>query len=236
MTTEQAGFYFARLNHVSVNELEAALAATMNRRGDERGRYMFAYITAQRADQQETSFRKTPAEDLAALRLAEEKAKSVRVEITTGELADALLVWYGGDDGNRMDKAEKILHRIQTKRRMDRQQDKAEVFAKLWGAGPPRDDRAIDGQQTIKHNELVAALMHLGWESEPAHRTAYNITCRVLDEREPRWKPKDIVRSGSGKIFIRQAEGDWADARNPDDRTTRYQNLVGPLTKIGVAT
>jgi hypothetical protein len=161
----------------------------------------------------------------------------VRVEITTGELADALLVWYGGNDGSRMDKAEKILHRIQTKRRMDRQQDKAEVFAKLWGAGPQRDDRVIDGQQTIKHNELVAALMHLGWDNEAARRTAYNITCRVLDEREPKWETGDIVRSRlSGKIFIRQAEGGWADARNPDDRTTRYQNLVGPLTKIGVAT
>ena len=165
----------------------------------------------------------------------------MRVEITTGELADALLVWYGGDDGNRMDKAEKILHRIQTKRRMNRQQDKAEVFAKLWGAGPQRDDRAVDGKQTITHTELVEALQHLGWESEhlgwesePALRTAYNIVCRVLDEREPRWKPNDIVRSADNKVYIMEPSGRWKNQATLLMAEPWEPKL--PITKIGVAT
>lgn len=127
---------------------------------------------------------------------------------------------------------------VLTKRNMT--EDKAELFARIWGKGVERkgmigDWRVINGEQSIKHSELVEALMHLGWGGEPARRTAYNITCRVLDEREPKWKTGDIVRSGSGKIFIRQAEGDWADAQNANP-CSRYQNLVGPLTKLGRTT
>lgn len=119
---------------------------------------------------------------------------------------------------------------VLTKRNMT--EDKAELFARIWGKGVERKG-VIDGSQTIKHSELIEALMHLGWDSHPAMQTAYNITSRVLDEREPKFKTGDIVRSGDHRLFKLEATGRWKNLI-----TDVHFDTIGPrpLTKIGVST
>jgi hypothetical protein len=114
----------------------------------------------------------------------------------------------------------------------NRTEDKAELFARIWGKGV--EQRVIDGQQTIKHSERVEALQHLGWGVTPALSTAYNITSRVLSEREPRWKTGDIVRSADNKVYIMEPSGRWRSQATL--LMAEPWEPKRPITKIGVST
>jgi hypothetical protein len=79
--------------------------------------------------------------------------------------------------------------------------------------------------------ELAAALKRIGYSST-AH--AGNIVRDILNHREPVWQTGDIVRSGSGEVFIRHADGDWSKASD-EPGFTRFPKLVAPVSLIGRA-
>jgi hypothetical protein len=87
-------FYFGRLNNVSVNELDAALANTIGITAHARARHMFSYISNRKMES-------TPREDLAALRLAEAGSEyNPTFKFTARELDESLqrvgfIPWVG---------------------------------------------------------------------------------------------------------------------------------------------
>lgn len=89
----------------------------------------------------------------------------------------------------------------------------------------------VNGEEAITREELGAALKRMGY----AGLHAPDIMKNVIEHRERRFEPGDIVTSAIGKVYILDEDRFWTC---PSERTGRvyvYNAPARPLTKIGVA-